>query len=529
MKRAILVLTVIASAMLSAQTAEKPVALYPGMGAWGHSIATHNPQAQKFFDQGLSLLYGFNRPEAQRSFQKAAELDPAAPMAQWGLAMAWGPYINMDGDATYDIGKSCAAVDKGLSIKGIRSVERDWLEAAKTRCPDYSDPARYVRAMRDFAARYPDDLDALTLYAEAIMVPTRWHWHSNSGEPADSQREAEQTLEAVIRRSPQHPGANHLYIHAVESSPTPERAIASSQRLMGIVPGGGHMVHMPGHIWLVLGDYDTAVTVNERAAALDRGFFAQTGVMSSYYMYYLHNLDFIRYARGMQGRVADGRKAEQAMIAAAAPLLHMMPEAAGMVYASVTMSQLRLNRWDDVLAAPRPTATDSFSESLGHYARALSFAMKGSAADAQAERGKFNASRSKLDPGTPLGQNKATAVLDMASNVLDARLAATPAQQVMLLKKAVEMQDSFVYDEPPAWYYPVRESLGAALLRAGDAPGAEIVFREGVRRSPHNGRMLFGLIASLKAQNKAAAVAMVQKEFDAAWSHADLKLTIEGL
>ncbi|MDQ1473148.1 MAG: hypothetical protein QOJ99_4628, partial [Bryobacterales bacterium] len=460
MKLPALLLAAISSALLLAQNGEKPVALYSGMGRWGHTINTRNPQAQMFFDQGLSLLYGFNRPEAQRSFQKAAELDPQAPMARWGLAMAWGPYINMDGDPSYDIRQSCNAVDKGLSLGGIIPAERDWLEAAKTRCPDFSEPLRYIRAMHDLAAKYPHDLDAQTLYAEAIMVSTRWHWYSNSGEPAERQKEAEQTLEAVLRRNPEHPGANHLYIHAVESSPTPERGIASSQRLMGIVPGGGHMVHMPGHIWLVLGDYNMAVAVNERAAEVDRKFFAQSGVMSPYYVYYLHNLDFIRYARGMQGRVADGRRAEQAILSAAAPMLKMMPEMAGMVYASVTMSQLRLNRWDDILAAPKPRAGDPLSESLWHYARATSFAMKGRSADARQERGEFNTVRSRLDANMPLGQNKAAPVLEMAGMVLDARLAATPDERITLLKKAVGMQDSFVYDEPPAWHYPVRESLG---------------------------------------------------------------------
>jgi tetratricopeptide (TPR) repeat protein len=529
MKRTLSVLGILSAVSLTAQSGEKPVTLYPGMGTWSHAIATHNPQAQKFFDQGLSLLYGFNRPEAQRSFQKATELDPQAPMAQWGLAMAWGPYVNMDDDPTYDIKKSCEAVDKGLAIAGINSIERDWLEAAKTRCPDFADPARYIKAMHELAARYPDDLDAQTLYADALMTATRWHWYSNDGRPAEGQAEAERTLEAVLRRNPLHPGANHLYIHAVESSPTPERAIASSQRLMGIVPGGGHMVHMPGHIWLVLGDYNTAADVNERAAEVDRKYFAQTGMMSSYYMYYLHNLDFIRYARAMQGRVAQGRRAEQAMIAAAEPMLKTMPEMAGMVYVPVVSSQLRLNRWDEVLAAPKPVAADASSQSMWHFARALSFAMKGRVSDAKAEREEFNKVRSTIDAKMNMGQNKASAVFEVAAAILDARLAATPAESVTLFRKAVETQDALVYDEPPAWYYPVRESLGAALMRAGDAPGAEAMFREGVRRSPNNGRMLFGLMESLKAQNKAAAAAMVQKELEVAWKGADLKLKIEEL
>src|SRR5579864_506934 len=196
---------------------EKPVTLYPGLGVWKHAIATNNPTAQEYFDQGLALLYGFNRYEALRSFRKAAELDPGAAMAYWGIAASLGPYINMDGDPTFDIKESCAAVQKGLALKNANSTERAWLEAAATRCPDFADPARYIAAMRNLAAKYPDDPDAQTFYAEALMIPTRWHWYSGDGKPAEGIAEAEQTLEGVMRRNNVHPGANHLYIHAVES------------------------------------------------------------------------------------------------------------------------------------------------------------------------------------------------------------------------------------------------------------------------------------------------------------------------
>ena len=273
---------------------EKPVALYPGTGAWKHAIHTGSADAQKYFDQGLALMYGFNRYEALRSFRKAADLDPKAPMAQWGIAMATGPYINMDGDPTYDMKASCAAVEAGRKLEISSERERAYLEAAASRCPGYESPEAYVSAMRALAGRWPDDLDALTLYAESLMLPVRWHWYANDGTAAKGMAQAEGALEAVLRRWPDHPGANHLYIHAVESSPTPERAIPSAQRLMGITPGEGHMVHMPGHIWLVMGDWETAASVNERAAEVDRRYFAATGVTDgSYPMYYLHNLHFI--------------------------------------------------------------------------------------------------------------------------------------------------------------------------------------------------------------------------------------------
>jgi tetratricopeptide (TPR) repeat protein len=513
----------------STQSSERPVALYPGLGTWKHSIATRNPAAQKYFDQGLSLLYGFNRYEALRSFRKAAELDSDAAMAYWGIAMALGPYINMDGDPSFDIKASCAAAAKGLSLKGVNSTEQAWLEAAAARCPDFADPSRYVKAMHAMAAANPDDLDALTLYAESLMVPVRWRWYSNDGRPAEGVPEAERVLEGVLRRNPNHPGANHLYIHAVESSPTPERAIASSQRLMGIVPAGGHMVHMPGHIWLVLGEYDMAVAVNERAAVVDRRYFSDTGVMGSYYMYYLHNLQFILYARGMQGRVADARKAEKEISGAAAPMVQTMPEMAGLFNAVVTMSQLRLCRWDEIIAVEKPKATDPVTSGMWRYSRALALAIRGRAAEARHEQAEFEKVRAMLDRKAPWGQNSTGDVLDMAAAVLESRLAGSPSDAVPLLKKAVALQDAFTYDEPPAWYYPVRESLGAAMLRAGDAPGAEAVFREALRRSPHNGRVLFGLIESLKAQQKLDAARLVQAELDVAWKGADLKLKLEDL
>jgi len=510
---------------LPAQMREKPVALYPGLGNWRHPIATRSPEAQKYFDQGLALLYGFNRYESLRSFRKAAELDPQAAMAFWGMAMAQGPYVNMDGDPSFDLRESCAAAAKGGAIKAPKEIERLYIEAAATRCPDFADPSRYIGAMRELAARAPDDLDAQVLYAEALMVPVRWRWYSSDGKPADGVPEAERVLEAVLRRNPLHPGANHLYIHAVESSPAPERGIASAQRLMALQPAAGHVVHMPGHIWLAIGDFDNAVAVNERAAEVDRRYFAQTGVQSTYYMYYLHNLQFILHARGMQGRIAATRAVERQITDAAAPMLKMMPEMAGLFNSIVTMAELRLARWDDLIAAPQPKADNPLALTFWRYSRAVALAINGRAGEARAEQAEFEKLHQAVDRNLQWGSNKMGDVMDLAAIVLDARI----QQSVSGWKRAVEMQDALAYDEPPPWYYPVRESLGAALLQSGDAPAAEAVFREGLRRSPHNGRMLFGLLESLKAQKKTDAVAVVQQEFDAAWKGADLKLQLSDL
>src|SRR3954447_24171580 len=333
---------------------EKPVALYAGTGIWKHPITTKSVEAQRYFDQGLALMYGFNRYEALRSFRKSAELDAGAAMAQWGIAMATGPYINMDGEPTYDMKTSCAAAAAGLKIAtGAR--ERAYLEAVQTRCPEFAKPEAYIAAMRRVAERWPDDLDAQTLYADSLMLPTRWHWYTADGKPATGVAEAERALEEVIRRWPDHPGANHLYIHAVESSPTPERAIASAQRLMGITPSEGHMVHMPGHIWLVLGEWEMAATVNERGAEVDRQYFATTGVTEgSYPIYYVHNLHFIAYARWMQGRKADALKAAETMANAMAPMAAAMPEMADVFLPIPKFGLLRFAAWDAVLKEPKP-------------------------------------------------------------------------------------------------------------------------------------------------------------------------------
>ncbi len=506
---------------------EKPVVLLAGLGSWHHPIATSNPEAQKFFDQGLTLVYSFNKHEGLRAFRKASELDPRAPMPYWGAAMALGPYINMDGDPDVQIKESCAAVDAGLKRAAAGSIERAWLEAARTRCPDYSDPSKYIRAMHDLAARLPDDPDAQTLYADALMTPVRWHWYGPDGKPGPGVAEAEHALEAVMRRYPQHPGANHLYIHAVESSPTPERAIPSAQRLMGIVPAAGHMVHMPGHIWLATGDFNTAVTVNERAVQVDEKYIAQEGLMGGYGMYYLHNMQFLVYGHAMQGQSAETRKAAQGMSAAIREHFAEMPEMGEVMGAWLVLNELRANLWDDVLKTPQPKMPPTLA--MWRLARGLAFAGKGQAADARREQAEFERLRKTVDRNMQLDTNKFGDVLDLGALVLAARLESSPARALPKWKQAVALQDALIYDEPPAWYYPVRESLGGALLGSGDAAGAEAVFRDGLRHSPNNGRMLFGLLESLKVQKKTQEIPWVQRELDAAWRTADIQLRVKDL
>jgi tetratricopeptide (TPR) repeat protein len=517
--------------MATAQQAhrpENPVVLYKGLGTWHRPIHTASAEAQKFFDQGLDLTYGFNRYEALRSFRKAAELDPQAAMAYWGMAMAQGPYINMDGDAELNMKASCAAVDAGLKLPGTLDRELAWLQAAAKRCPEYQ-PQPYIDAMRDLAQRWPDDPDAQTFYAESLLIPQRWHWYGPDGTAAPGVPEAERILEEVLRRWPDHPGANHLYIHAVESSPNPERAIASAQRLMGVMPWAGHMVHMPGHIWLVRGDYDMAVAVNERAVAVDREYLAQSKTSSGYGMYYMHNLHFIAYARWMQGRKSDGLHAADELAKGAAPMFESMPEMADAFNAFTAFARVRFRDWDGILNIPQPKESLHATTATWRYARAVAYAARGDRTAAAREQAAFEAIRAAVPPDMGWGLNKAKDVLTIASETLAARLAPTPAEAVPYWQLAVAAQDALGYDEPPNWYYPARESLGAALLLAGKAAEAETVFREGVKRSPRNGRMLFGLMESLRAQGKNQDAEWVKREFDAAWAKADVTLKVEEL
>ncbi len=503
---------------------EKPVVLYPGLGIWHHAIATSSPEAQKFFDQGLALYYGFNRYEALRSFRKAAELDPSAAMPWWGMAMALGPYVNMDGDPSYDQKESCAAAAKGLAISTAPDREKAWLQAAASRCPDYQ-PQAYIDAMKALAARYPDDLDAATLYAESLMIPVRWHWYAADGTPAPGVAEAEHVLEQVMRRWPDHAGANHYYIHAVESSRTPERGVASAQRLMGIMPEAGHMVHMPAHIWLVLGDWELAATLNERAAAVDREYFEESRVNGSYLTYYVHNLHFVAYARSMQGRKGDALKAASDITDAVAPLETTIPAITDYFRPVEIFARLRFADWQGILSMPEPNAALPSTRLIWHFAKALAYSARGDRAAAVREQQAFEAGRKALPADTFWGNNKAASAMELASESLAARLAG-PQDAVAHWRRAVEIQDALTYDEPPAWYYPVRESLGAALIRAGNPAEAEQVFRDGVNRSPRNGRMLFGLLESLRVQGKMESVEAVQREFDAVWRKADVQLTV---
>ena len=390
--------------------AEKPVALYTGLGNWKHPIATRNAEAQRYFDQGLAQLYGFNRYEALRSFRKASELrqrrrgdavlghgDVDRALRQYGRGGRWRP--GFEGGVR---GGRVGIEDRGRagSRAGVPGGGGDSVSGISS--PMLTSPT----SMKALTAAYPDDLDAATFYAESLMVPGALALVC--GTTALRRRvlaEAERTLEQVLRRWPSHPGANHYYIHAVDSSATPERAIPSAQQLMGVVPWAGHMVHMPGHIWLALGDYEMAAAVNERAGAVDREYFAATGVMGAYNMYYAHNLHFIAYARSMQGRRAETVKAAKDLAEALAPLGDMMPEMADAFLSIPQLLLVRVRAWDEVMKLPGPAEKFVAQTALWRYARMMAMLSTGDRAKAAAERDAFEAARKKVPADRPWGNN----------------------------------------------------------------------------------------------------------------------------
>ncbi|MGH9675050.1 MAG: tetratricopeptide repeat protein [Bryobacteraceae bacterium] len=512
----------------------RPAIILKGMGAHRRAIATANAGAQQFFNQGLVMLYGFNREESVRSFHRAAELDPKSPMPWWGLAMATGPHINMDGDGDVDRKVSCEAAAKAGSLAGAAPAhERAWAEAVRSRCrggaanPD----EEYRDAMRALWQRYPDDLDAGALYAESLLVLRRWRWWNRDGTPADGVAEAVRVLEHVMRRNPDHPAANHYYIHAVEMSPSPERALPSAYRLMGIVPGAGHLVHMPGHIHMLMGDWEMAADVNLRAAEVDEEYIKQVGPAAGPYQmgYYPHNLDFVVYARMMQGRYDDALKAAEKIAGIVTPAIDVMPDMAEFALSKRLFVRVRFQRWDEILALPAPDKRLFMSAALRFWARGLAHAARGRRQEALREQKWFLQARRAVPEKWLWVNNQMHRILDVAGTVLEARLAERAEDSIALWRKAVDLQDALVYDEPPPWFHPIRESLGGALLRAGRAAEAERVFRADLEINRRNGRSLFGLIESIVARNRKTEADWVRREFNSAWSKAQVTLSADTL
>ena len=513
----------------------------PGMGNHHHAVVTTSGAAQQYFDQGMNLVFGFNHEEAVRSFQRAAELDPKAPMPHWGIAWALGPNYNLDvDDARANQANIAIAQALMLSIGGSE-IERAYIEAMAIRFPTGGKPDRvalarkYSDAMRDLSQTYPDDLDAATLYAESLMNLRAWKLWSLDGKPTERTEEILAVLESVLARDPNHLGANHYYIHTVEASPTPGRALPSATRLDRLAPTAGHLTHMPAHIYARVGDQAAAARANEAGAQADREYFKIASADSFYGLaYFTHNLHFLADSEMMRGRLASARRAADEVAEKMTPHTQMMP----MVESLITMKTavlLRFGRHAEIRALTAPPANHPVEVAWWHFARGVALARTGNVDAAAQERTALAETSAKVPPealfgGT--GLESAKTVLALAAIVLDARIASakgSPADAIRLWTNAVAAADQIPYDEPPIFFYPVRESLGAALLLSGKAADAERVFREDLARHPRNARSLFGLHESLTSQGKSADAEWVKRAFDEAWRDADTTLTIEAL
>lgn len=527
----------------TAVAAEKlPGPLLEGLGEFGHPVTTQSKLAQRYFNQGMRLLFGFNHREAIRSFRSAAHIDPNCAMAYWGMAYAYGPHVNkpMDGSDTTNAWQAlqlAVAKREHASTKEqayIAAIEQRYIAEHK---PDRHDlDKQFASAMREMAKRYPDDLDAQVLFAESLMDTMPWDYWTRDRTPKPETEEILSALRFVMARDPNHPGANHFYIHTVEAGPTPELGLPAADRLRSYASAAGHLVHMPAHIYIRAGQYEDAIQANDRAVKADRDYIRQYRAQGFYPgAYYPHNMHFLWWAQLFEGRSADAlrtarRVAEYAVDnycgpskAVEAPRLRHLP----------WLTLLRFGRWDDVLKIQQPAQTNDFlvDRALWHFVRGLAFAAKGNAALAEAERNELSRIagsqeiKTMSSPVFPIADTLAVAVHWLSGRTAGAR--GDTAEMISQLQQATAAEDKIPYMEPAYWPVPVRPTLGAALLEAGKPAEAEQVFRENLKRWPRNGWGLHGLKQSLEAQGKSDQATDVERQFAQAWSRADVALDMK--
>jgi tetratricopeptide (TPR) repeat protein len=520
----------------SAHSQSKPATLMTGVGNAHHPVSTSNPEAQKFFDQGLRLIYDFNHDEAARSFQRATELDAKLAIAYWGIAEAVGP--NYNDPASEDRFKQAhEAIQKAVDLSSNASPsEQAYIQAMARRFPADSkaDLRRaaedYHDAMREVSKKYPDDLDAATLFAESGMNLHPWGlWHVD-GTPEAGTEEIVATLESVIRRDPNHLGAIHYYIHATEASSNPERALAGANRLAALAPAAGHIVHMPAHVYIRTGDYEAAVKTNEEAAAVDRAYIKASGAQGIYpMMYYSHNLHFIAMCASMNGNYAEAKKNAELLVANVGPHVKDMPPLEGFMTIPMAVD-VRFHKWNEILAMAQPDPAMKITTGFWHFSRGMALAGTGKLSEAEAEYKIVAEAEQNTPPDMVFAMpinNKAKDIMKISEDVLGAKIAMARRdnlQAISLLTAAVAIQDTLKYGEPPDWFFPVRESLGGALLINGDAAGAEKVFRADLDRNPRNPRSLFGLQQTLKAQDRNYDAGFVESQFHDSWKGGEVKV-----
>jgi len=508
--------------------------LYDNLGTLHHAITTRSHRAQKYFDQGLRLTYGFNHDEAVKSFNEGIRHDPTCAMCYWGVAYALGPNINLPMD-TSAARPAHEAAQKALEYSSsVTPKERAYIEALAERYS--SDPTAsrapldtaWANAIGGVSRRFPADDDAAALHGEALMNLRPWNYWTNGGKPkAPSTLEALRVLEPVLKRNLNHPGACHFYIHAIEASNDARKALACAERLGTLMPGAGHLVHMPTHIYIRLGKWDAAADRNVHAVHADEQYISERQPTGVYPMaYYPHNYHMMWYALNMLGRSGDALKAARGVVKnvpaevvrQAPPLEYFSP--------TVLFTLARFSKWDEVLREPAPPKDLRYTTGVWHYVRGLAYTAQGKISSATAERDRLVAISRAIPPEAAANLNSVRSLLAIAQSHLEGEMAAKQGrtdEAVRHLEAAIAGEDELTYDEPPPWYLPIRQRLGAVLLEANRPVEAEKAFREDLTRRPENGWSLNGLAQSLRAQGRGKEAAVVEARFQKAWSKADVK------
>lgn len=510
--------------------------LFDNLGSYHYPVTTGSKEAQAYFDQGLRFVYAFNHDEAARSFARAAQLDPSCAMCFWGAALVLGPNYNMPmiadrASAAWEgVQRAVALAPKATPVEQalIGALARRY-GGPEPLPPEAMKPFQeaYAAAMRDVARRFPNDVDVQVLFAESLMNLNPWKLWTPDGRPAPGTEEIVSRLEAVLARAPDHPGANHYYIHAVEASSHPERALPSARRLPALIPGAGHLVHMPAHIYQRVGMYEEAAEANRRAIEADQAYVREAKPHGYYPMYLGHNWGFLAFAASMQGRAEETLRASREAARALPPeMLAMMP---GMDFfaAAPLFTMVRFGRYDELLAEPRPDPKYPVLTGLWLHAHGMALAARGRLDEACADQAALVKLAAEVPQDMRAGNNTARDVLGTAARVLEAFIAERQGRPDALAAwdAAVRAADRLVYSEPADWFYPVRHYQGAALLKAKRWKEAEAVYREDLRRNPGNGWALFGLSQALQGQGRGPEAAQVQQQFQRAWANADIRLT----
>jgi len=518
---------------------KKQAPLFNNLGTLDFPITTNSELAQKYFNQSVILAYGFNHEEALRSFEEVARLDSNCAMAYWGMAYVLGPNINLPMDAGV-VQTSYEAIQKAILLLDDESQkEKDFVLALSER---YSAEAMedrtsldqaYLEAMRDLSNKYPDDLDAATMYAESIMDLHPWDYWLKDGTPQPWTPELLMVLEGVINKNPNHHGANHFYIHAVEASKNPDMGLASADKLRFLAPGAGHLVHMPAHIYIRTGKYHEGSLANIRAVKSDEAYINQCNQQGFYpLLYYPHNYHFLWATATLEG---DSKTAiEAALKTSQKPpdsLLNVCGYQTLQHFAVIPLyAYVTFGKWDEILNYPEPQEKRPYMVAVWHYARAMAFIAQNNLEKAEIELSilKEFKDNKNIDDLSIWGINSAGTLVKIGCEVVSGELAAKQKNYSLAishLQKAVELEHSLRYDEPPTWFYPCSQNLGAILIEAGMYEKAQKVYEENLAEVPDNGWGLFGLHQALLKQNKIKEAEEVEKRFEQAWKNSDIELT----